>query len=177
MIIHELFINKNTCNTQELFLGDVPRIFVIKISNQRLFIHSWTTNIVITIKVVNTQPPKLTKPRVVQTQLLSSSFRHDQKKKKKMKQKRRRKKHDLMKVVQTQLLSSSFKHKEEVVKTQTSIIVIQTWLNESCSNTTSIIVIQAWLNESYLNTTSITVIQTWLNESCSNTTSITVIQT
>ena len=40
MIIHELFINKIMSNTQELFLGDVPRISVIKISNQKLFIHS-----------------------------------------------------------------------------------------------------------------------------------------
>ena len=43
---------------------------------------SYTADIVITIKVVNTQPLKSTKSRVVQTQLLSSSFRHDKKKKK-----------------------------------------------------------------------------------------------
>ena len=39
-IIHELFVKENMCKTQESSLGDVSRISVIKILNQRLFTHS-----------------------------------------------------------------------------------------------------------------------------------------
>ena len=62
MIIHELFINKNMCNTQELFLGDVPGSLSLKFQIKSC---SYTTDIFIAIKVVNTQLPKSTKSKVV----------------------------------------------------------------------------------------------------------------
>ena len=61
MIIHELFINKSMCNTQELFLGDVPRISIIKFQIESC---SYITDIFIAIKVVNTKLPKSTKSKV-----------------------------------------------------------------------------------------------------------------
>ena len=52
MIIHELFINKNMCNTQELFLGDVPGSPSLKFQIKSC---SYIDNDVIAIKVVHTQ--------------------------------------------------------------------------------------------------------------------------
>ena len=62
MIIHELFINKSMCNTQELFLGDVPRMSIVKFQIKSC---SYTADIFIATKVVNTQLPMSTKLKVV----------------------------------------------------------------------------------------------------------------
>ena len=77
IIIHELFINKNMCYTKSYSWETSQEFLSLKFQIKSC---SYTTDIVITIKVVNTQPSKSTKSRVVKTQLLSSSFRHDQNK-------------------------------------------------------------------------------------------------